>query len=200
MIQVQYTILPLHRILRHLTWLRKCPITLWKWIITMIQGYTTMLLPPRLLSISTISESNITRMLENLLKHIRSLSSPESTYQNHISQMLPLIHAALSKELTDRLLQLVQRVRRAERFTLHNYKDVENSWKAASHREPEPRQYPMYHRSLWDWATCLLKDPMVGPYFNFDAQRLSKFDGDSFVRFIDEPWTANQFWDVQVCG
>lgn len=63
--------------------------------------------------------------------------------------------------------------------------------------EPEPRQYPMYHRSLWDWATCLLKDPMVGPYFNFDAQRLSKFDGDSFVRFIDEPWTANQFWDVQ---
>ena len=65
--------------------------------------------------------------------------------------------------------------------------------------EPEWHQYPMYCRSLWDWACSLLKDLRVGPYFNFDAQRLSKFDGNSFVRFIDEPWTANQFWDVQVC-
>jgi hypothetical protein len=32
----------------------------------------------------------------------------------------------------------------------------------------------------------------------FDAQRFSKFDGKTFVRFIDEPFTAETFWNVQV--
>ncbi|KAL4062327.1 hypothetical protein J3A83DRAFT_4110273, partial [Scleroderma citrinum] len=50
-----------------------------------------------------------------------------------------------------------------------------------------------------DWACDLLKDPHVGLNFVFDAQCLSKFDGTSFVHFIDEPWTANEFWNVQVC-
>ncbi|KAL4061967.1 hypothetical protein V8B97DRAFT_1842827, partial [Scleroderma yunnanense] len=49
-----------------------------------------------------------------------------------------------------------------------------------------------------DWACDLLKDPHVGLNFVFDAQCLSKFDGTSFVHFIDEPWTANEFWNVQV--
>ncbi|KAI5995972.1 hypothetical protein F5J12DRAFT_907101 [Pisolithus orientalis] len=61
----------------------------------------------------------------------------------------------------------------------------------------EMMEFKMYYRSLWDWACDLLKDSGVGPYFVFDAQCLSKFDGTSFVHFIDEPWMANKFWDVQ---
>jgi hypothetical protein len=56
----------------------------------------------------------------------------------------------------------------------------------------------LFHRSLWDWVTDLLQDPQVGPNFVFDAQRLSKFNGENFVRFIHEPWTANAFWEYQV--
>ena len=56
----------------------------------------------------------------------------------------------------------------------------------------------MWYRSLWDWACDLLKDPCIGLHFVFDAQRLSKFDGESFVRFIDEPYTADDLWNYQV--
>ncbi|KAG1761219.1 hypothetical protein EV702DRAFT_1053129, partial [Suillus placidus] len=31
----------------------------------------------------------------------------------------------------------------------------------------------------------------------FDAQRFSKFDGKTFVHFVDEPFTADAFWNVQ---
>ncbi|KAI6007740.1 hypothetical protein F5J12DRAFT_892608 [Pisolithus orientalis] len=55
----------------------------------------------------------------------------------------------------------------------------------------------MYYCLLWDWACDLLKDSGVGPYFVFNAQRLSKFDGASFVHFINEPWTANESWDAE---
>jgi hypothetical protein len=42
-------------------------------------------------------------------------------------------------------------------------------------------------------------DPFLVPHFQWDAQRLSKFDGTKYVRFIDEPTTADRFWDIQVC-
>lgn len=58
--------------------------------------------------------------------------------------------------------------------------------------------FPLFRRSLWDWVTDLLQDPQVGPNFVFDAQRLSKFNGEKFVRFIHEPWTAHAFWEYQV--
>ncbi|KIJ58571.1 hypothetical protein HYDPIDRAFT_171229 [Hydnomerulius pinastri MD-312] len=51
-----------------------------------------------------------------------------------------------------------------------------------------------------DWACNLLKDPSTGPRFVFDAQYLSKFDGESFVHFIDKPWTAGDFWNAQEFG
>lgn len=57
----------------------------------------------------------------------------------------------------------------------------------------------MHYHPLWDWALDLLRDCRLAPHFVFDAQRLSKFNGERFVRFIDEPWMANAFWNAQVC-
>ncbi|KAG1748380.1 uncharacterized protein EDB91DRAFT_1235712 [Suillus paluster] len=54
-----------------------------------------------------------------------------------------------------------------------------------------------FHHSLWDWAVDLLQDREVGLHFVFDAQQLSKFNGEKFVRFIHEPWTASTFWEYQ---
>ncbi|KAI6141464.1 hypothetical protein BKA82DRAFT_4362161 [Pisolithus tinctorius] len=97
-----------------------------------------------------------------------------------------------------------------EDWTLNNYNDLESTQQAALHHMTafqmtiisapfggETMEFKMYYHLLWDWACNLLKDSGVGPYFVFDAQCLSKFDGVSFVCFIDEPWTANEFWDVQ---
>src|SRR5271155_3236864 len=68
----------------------------------------------------------------------------------------------------------------------------------------ETMSYPFWSRNLWesrnlwDWAVNTIKHPLVGPHFVWDAQRLSKFNGKEWIRFVDEPWTANRFWDVQV--
>ncbi|KAG1831971.1 hypothetical protein F4604DRAFT_1946273 [Suillus subluteus] len=96
---------------------------------------------------------------------------------------------------------------RTEDFTLTNYADVRNMWEAASHRltpdtitvllGDKDMEYTVYFRPLWEWAVDLLRHPIIGPHCVFDAQRLSKFDGDSFVWFIDEPWTADAFWECQ---
>lgn len=65
--------------------------------------------------------------------------------------------------------------------------------------DSEVHEFEMHYRPLWDWGLDLLRDKYLAPHFVFDAQRLSKFDGERFVRFIDEPWTADAFWDAQVC-
>jgi len=59
-------------------------------------------------------------------------------------------------------------------------------------------EFDMHYCPIWDWALDLLRDSQLAPHFVFEAQRLYKFDGSNFVRFIDEPWTADAFWDAQV--
>ncbi|KAI5992656.1 hypothetical protein EDD15DRAFT_2136230, partial [Pisolithus albus] len=123
-----------------------------------------------------------------------------------------VLEAALNKEQVNRFLKLMKSVRStSEAFTLNEYNDLQNTWKATSHRmtsfkkevvridgvDGELQEFIMYYRSLWDWACDLVKHPNIGPHFIFDAQRLSKFDGSSFIRFIDEPWTADEFWNIQ---
>ena len=62
----------------------------------------------------------------------------------------------------------------------------------------ETRSYDMYFRPIWNWTQDLLEDEQLAPHFVWDAQRLYKYNGDSFVRFYHEPWTGDRFWDVQV--
>jgi len=45
----------------------------------------------------------------------------------------------------------------------------------------------------------LLSDPFLQPHFVWDAQRLYKHNGERFERFVDEPWTGNRWWNIQVC-
>ncbi|KIK18571.1 hypothetical protein PISMIDRAFT_14280 [Pisolithus microcarpus 441] len=122
------------------------------------------------------------------------------------------LEAALNKEQVNCLLCLMKSIRSVgEVFTLNEYNDLQSTWWAASHRmtaftkevvcinsmDGEPQEFTMYYRSLWDWACGLLKHPSIGLHFIFDAQRLSKFNGLSFICFIDEPWMANKFWNIQ---
>lgn len=44
----------------------------------------------------------------------------------------------------------------------------------------------------------LVTDPVLAPYMEWSAQKLSKWDGKEWVRFIDEPWTADLYWEQQV--
>lgn len=46
----------------------------------------------------------------------------------------------------------------------------------------------------------LLEDSHLASLFEWDAKRLSKFDGQTWKTFVHEPWTAERFWTVQVSG
>lgn len=63
----------------------------------------------------------------------------------------------------------------------------------------EERSFDVHYRPLWDWALDLLREPSLSPHFVWDAQRLYKHNGERFVRFVDEPWTGDRWWQLQVC-
>ncbi|KAG1726802.1 uncharacterized protein EDB91DRAFT_1239606 [Suillus paluster] len=126
---------------------------------------------------------------------------PWQPFRTHINfEVAELAHnAGLSHEQLDRLIHLIH-CSRIELFTLKNRKDVRDMWDAVSFKMTPvcvDQTFPLFHHSLWDWVTDLLQDPQVGPNFIFNAQRLSKFNGEKFVWFIHEPWTANAFWEYQ---
>lgn len=56
----------------------------------------------------------------------------------------------------------------------------------------------MYAWLLWDWCTELLMDPIIVRHIHWDAEKHFKCNGNDFERFIDEPWTADAWWELQV--
>ncbi|KAG1879198.1 hypothetical protein F4604DRAFT_1579346 [Suillus subluteus] len=121
------------------------------------------------------------------------------------------LEAGLNNKQTDRLIKICLRSSVGkDKFTFRNHKDIHSKWEAASHRvtkftkelisvpyDGKMMDFDVYYRDLWELATDLLQDPRLFPHFTFDAQCLSKFDGQTFVCFVDEPFTAQDFWDVQ---
>ncbi|KAG1890839.1 hypothetical protein F4604DRAFT_1888578 [Suillus subluteus] len=121
------------------------------------------------------------------------------------------LEVGLNNKQTDRLVKLCHRcIDGKEKFTFKNHKDIHIKWEAASvhitkfmkevisvPHDGKMWDFDLHYRDLWGLASDLLEDPRIFPHFTFDAQRLSKFDGETFVCFVDEPFTAQDFWDVQ---
>ncbi|KAG1725030.1 hypothetical protein EDB19DRAFT_1644239 [Suillus lakei] len=121
------------------------------------------------------------------------------------------LEACLNNEQTNRLIQLCNRcTSQQEKFTFWTHKDIHNRWETASHRltgftqdiisvpyDSTIQEFDLHYHNLWEWATDLLRDPQLFPHMVFDAQHFSKFDGKTFVNFVDEPYMAKAFWNVQ---
>ncbi|KAG1787900.1 hypothetical protein EV424DRAFT_1550918 [Suillus variegatus] len=121
------------------------------------------------------------------------------------------LEAGLNNHKTDQLIKLCHRcIVGKEKFSFKTHKDIHVKWEAASVRvtkfmkevisvpyDGKTWDFDLHYRDLWGLATDLLGDPHLFPHLTFDAQRLSKFDGDTFIRFVDEPFTAQDFWNVQ---
>ncbi|KAI5983591.1 hypothetical protein EDD15DRAFT_2533716 [Pisolithus albus] len=119
--------------------------------------------------------------------------------------------AALNKDLTNKLLSLIQRIAKGEaKFTLQSHHDVTEAWKCAAKlmtpfekgvisipHQKQDFEFDVHFRPLWDWAMDLLSNPILMPHFVWDAQRLYKHNGERFERFVDEPWTGNRWWNIQ---
>ncbi|KAG1888884.1 uncharacterized protein F5891DRAFT_920355, partial [Suillus fuscotomentosus] len=125
-----------------------------------------------------------------------------------------MLEVGFNNQQSDRFIKLCHRCAVGkEKFTFKNHKDIHNMWEAASHRitkftkevisipfagDEELREYDVHYRDLWELAADMLRNPRLFPYFTFDAHHLSKFDGNAFVSFVDEPFTARDIWDVQL--
>ena len=62
------------------------------------------------------------------------------------------------------------------------------------------QKFKVWNRNLMDWAAELIQDPLLFEFFEWDAQRLAKYNAetDKWVRFINEPWTGDQWYTIQV--
>ncbi|KAH6880554.1 hypothetical protein BKA70DRAFT_1447131 [Coprinopsis sp. MPI-PUGE-AT-0042] len=67
----------------------------------------------------------------------------------------------------------------------------------ANYRDEE-MQYTVWGSDLWEaWALKLLKDPVHIRAMQWDAIRTFRHNSRHWERFINEPWTANAWWELQ---
>lgn len=64
----------------------------------------------------------------------------------------------------------------------------------------QSQHFDVWVRPIWTWVEDMLQNPDLIHHFVWDACHMSKFDEqtNSWVRFYDEPWTADRFWETQV--
>ncbi|KAJ6569359.1 hypothetical protein B0H19DRAFT_939007 [Mycena capillaripes] len=117
----------------------------------------------------------------------------------------------LNKTATDTLIKLIHHSNANPKdFTIVNERELDKLWELASHKctafqkgsitiqyKNEEKSYDTYTRPLWEWALSLVQDPRLASSFVWDAEKAYKFNGDTYVRFYQEPWTANAFWAAQ---
>ncbi|KAI9444316.1 hypothetical protein H4582DRAFT_2071883 [Lactarius indigo] len=122
-----------------------------------------------------------------------------------------LMEAGMNKDRTDRLIEVVRLcIEGKGTLTFSNYLDIRGAWERASLQVTAfnfcdisvpyngvDRTFEVPHRPLWDWAVDLIMDPQLDQYFEWDAQKVFKHDGENISRVYDEPWTADSFWNFQ---
>ncbi|OCH85134.1 hypothetical protein OBBRIDRAFT_740404 [Obba rivulosa] len=121
-----------------------------------------------------------------------------------------VLTASMNKSEINAMIKLIHRIMEMKSFTFQNEAEIEEQWsRAAKIRTPWIRDpvsvqlgaqqftFDLWYKDLWKWAEDLMQDSFLAPHFTWNAERLSKFDGAEFVRFIDEPWTADRWWTIQ---
>ncbi|KAJ7782439.1 hypothetical protein DFH07DRAFT_900870 [Mycena maculata] len=117
----------------------------------------------------------------------------------------------LNSAAINQLITLIRRcAANVEEFTVQNHTDMNKQWEAASKKCTDFKKYTvtvpykntqpsfdMYARPLWDWTLDLIRDPCLANCFVWDAVKMYRHNGTSFMRFWNEPWTADAFWQIQ---
>ncbi|KAJ3509806.1 hypothetical protein NMY22_g16171 [Coprinellus aureogranulatus] len=114
---------------------------------------------------------------------------------------------------TDALLSLIARIKKKpDDFHLVDVRHVNELWDGAAFMHdatlkhetfPVPYkgvevEFDLWYREIWDWCLELLRDPFYVRQMRWHALRLYRHNGFTFERFINEPWTADDWWFIQV--
>ncbi|KAJ6631086.1 hypothetical protein B0H10DRAFT_1773471 [Mycena sp. CBHHK59/15] len=117
----------------------------------------------------------------------------------------------LNRDSTGNLICLIRRcMLNPDDFTLKSQRELDELWELASYKctvfekgtitikyKTEDKTFDTYVRPLWQWTLSLIQDPPLATCFVWDAEKAYRFNGESYVQFYREPWTANAFWAAQ---
>ncbi|THH28010.1 hypothetical protein EUX98_g6168 [Antrodiella citrinella] len=101
------------------------------------------------------------------------------------------LDAGLNSPQTDAFLAYIHRVLSGQaKLTLQSSGDLNKVWESAAdlhvlfrqvtvstEYKDQIRKYPFFYRPIWDWALETLRNPTFAPHFEWDAQKLYRFDG-----------------------
>ncbi|KAJ7176117.1 hypothetical protein C8R43DRAFT_1084647 [Mycena crocata] len=121
------------------------------------------------------------------------------------------VEVMLNKNQTTTLLSLIRRcAANINDFTIQSHSDLEKHWELASKKCTQFQRsevsvpykrvdqvFEMYARPLWNWTLDLVQDPHLADFFVWDAEQNFRFNGQKWIRFFTEPWTAKAMWDLQ---
>ncbi|KAF9223570.1 hypothetical protein BS17DRAFT_706213 [Gyrodon lividus] len=116
--------------------------------------------------------------------------------------------AAVSKDQIDQFFQLVQKITHSPlMFSFKSHADVAKAWEhACMQMTPVSCTFNLLSFDKFDHSGIQYVHPTIvglgnglAPHFVWDAQCLYKHNGEHFEHFIHEPWTANCWWNLQVC-
>ncbi|KAJ7059195.1 hypothetical protein C8F01DRAFT_1370778 [Mycena amicta] len=117
----------------------------------------------------------------------------------------------LNKKATETLISLIRRIAaNINDFTIRKHADMDRQWTEASKRctnfekfdvpvqyKDESQVFEMHARPLWSWTLDLVQDPRLAPFLFWDAEQRFRYNGQRWVPFYTEPWTASAYWDAQ---
>ncbi|KAL4251298.1 hypothetical protein AB1N83_013827, partial [Pleurotus pulmonarius] len=127
-----------------------------------------------------------------------SIALTESMNEKAVDTLLELTYGAVGRDPSRGAL------------TLRSYEEMMNIWKLAANKMPgftkhsvsdiykgKALSYEVWSRPIWGWIMKLVQDPLLASHFEWDAKRLFKFDGKSWVRFRDDIVTGDLWWEIQ---
>lgn len=66
------------------------------------------------------------------------------------------------------------------------------------YKNSQEESFDVHVRNVWEWITTVVEEPSLAPHFQWDAQRMSKWDGAEWVPYYDDPCTGGSMWNAQV--
>ncbi|KAL0059303.1 hypothetical protein AAF712_013951 [Marasmius tenuissimus] len=116
----------------------------------------------------------------------------------------------MNKEKADEFLRLLEQARKGAEVSVKTHAQLQKLWDAAADHLTrfqtaqilvpycnENRTYDAYFRPLMDWIREIVQDEQLSPLMQWDARQHRRFNGKEMERFVDEPWTANSWWNAQ---
>ncbi|KAJ7065749.1 hypothetical protein C8F01DRAFT_1228972 [Mycena amicta] len=117
----------------------------------------------------------------------------------------------LNKKATETLISLIRRIAaNINDFTIRKHTDMDRQWTEASKRctnfekfdvpvqyKGDSKVFEMHARPLWRWTLDLVQDPRLAPFLFWDAEQRFRYNGQRWVPFYTEPWTASAYWEAQ---